>query len=102
MKKNILVTGGAGFIGSHLVNKLVVKYSDYRIINLDVLTSASSLKNIHDIDGYSNYIFEKVDIRNKKSISEILHKLLDSSLAIIIPFDPIPIKTISFSSQLFS
>ena len=73
-QKNILVTGGAGFIGSHLVNKLVVKYSDYRIINLDVLTSASSLKNIHDIDGYSNYIFEKVDIRNKKSILEILHK----------------------------
>ena len=73
-KKNILITGGAGFIGSHLVAQLVTRYSEYRIINLDVLSYASNLKYLSQIDKCSNYVFKKADIRNKKSISEILIK----------------------------
>ena len=73
-KKNILITGGAGFIGSHLVTQLVTRYSEYRIINLDVLTYASNLKYLSHIDKCSNYVFKKADIRSKNSISEILIK----------------------------
>jgi len=49
-KKNILITGGAGFIGSHLVRLMVKTYSDYRIINMDNLTYAGNIKNLSDIE----------------------------------------------------
>ncbi len=52
MKKNILITGGAGFIGSHLVRLFVKKYSDYRIVNLDKLTYAGNLENLSDIENH--------------------------------------------------
>ncbi len=68
MKKNILITGGAGFIGSHVVRRFVTKYPDYNIINLDALTYAGNLENLSDIDNSSNYSFEKVDIL---SVSEL-------------------------------
>ena len=60
--RNILITGGAGFIGSHLVRLMVNKYPQYRIINLDKLTYAGNLANLKDIENKPNYVFEKADI----------------------------------------
>ena len=63
-KRNILITGGAGFIGSHVVRLFVNKYPDYRIINLDKLTYAGNLNNLRDIENQPNYTFVKDDICN--------------------------------------
>ncbi|HPI71552.1 MAG TPA: dTDP-glucose 4,6-dehydratase, partial [Tenuifilaceae bacterium] len=62
MERNILITGGAGFIGSHVVRLFVTKYPQYRIINLDKLTYAGNLENLKDIENESNYTFVKADI----------------------------------------
>tara|TARA_B100000900_G_C20557336_1_gene707356 strand:+ start:397 stop:1386 length:990 start_codon:yes stop_codon:yes gene_type:complete len=69
--KNILITGGAGFIGSHLVKFLLKKYSNYRIINIDNLTYAGNLNNLSEIEGHSNYKFIKEDICNFSNIKKI-------------------------------
>ena len=61
-ERNILITGGAGFIGSHVVRLFVNKYPHYRIINLDALTYAGNLENLKDIENAENYFFEKVNI----------------------------------------
>jgi dTDP-glucose 4,6-dehydratase len=61
-KKNILITGGAGFIGSHVVRLFVNRYADYRIINLDNLTYAGNPANLKDVEGKPNYTFLKADI----------------------------------------
>ena len=71
MNRNILVTGGAGFIGSHLVRLLVNKYSKYRIINLDVLTYAGNLENLKDIEHKKNYSFIKCDICDFKKVKQV-------------------------------
>lgn len=61
-KRNIIVTGGAGFIGSHVVRLFVNKYPDYRIINVDLLTYAGNLANLKDVENSPNYVFVKADI----------------------------------------
>jgi dTDP-glucose 4,6-dehydratase len=68
MKKTIVITGGAGFIGSHVVRRFVNKYPEYRIINLDALTYAGNLENLRDVEGAENYEFMKLDITNVADI----------------------------------
>ena len=69
--KNILVTGGAGFIGSHLVRLLVDKYPEYHIINMDVLTYAGNLENLKDIEHKENYSFVKCDIYDFQKVKQV-------------------------------
>ena len=72
MRKTIVITGGAGFIGSHVVRRFVNRYSDYRIINIDKLTYAGNLENLKDIEDRPNYSFVKADICDFETISELL------------------------------
>ena len=75
--KNVLVTGGAGFIGSHLVKLLVNKYPEYHIINMDVLTYAGNLENLKDIENKENYTFVKCDICDLDKVRTVFkdHKI---------------------------
>lgn len=70
-KKTIIITGGAGFIGSHVVREFVKNYPEYLIINLDSLTYAGNLENLTDIENSPNYRFIKADITDEKRIDEI-------------------------------
>jgi len=72
--KSILITGGAGFIGNHVVRLFVNKYPDYHIFNLDNLTYAGNLENLEDIEAKENYSFIKGDICDAKSIDELFDK----------------------------
>lgn len=69
--KTILVTGGAGFIGSNFIRLMLKKYPDYKIINIDVLTYAGNLENLKDIQDYPNYTFIRADIRDRVKMDEI-------------------------------
>ena len=84
MSKTILITGGAGFIGSHVVRLFANKYPDYKIVNLDKLTYAGNLENLSDIENKDNYIFEKGDIVDETYIKELFAKykllLIDFSM----------------------
>jgi dTDP-glucose 4,6-dehydratase len=71
MNKTLIITGGAGFIGSHVVRLFVNKYPDYKIINLDALTYAGNLENLKDIEGAPNYIFEKVNILDATELERV-------------------------------
>lgn len=68
MKKTIIITGGAGFIGSHVVREFVLKYPEYHIVNLDALTYAGNLANLRDIEHLPNYTFVKVDITDAEKV----------------------------------
>lgn len=74
MSKTIIVTGGAGFIGSHLVRLFVTKYPEYIIINLDALTYAGNLENLRDIENASNYIFKKGDILDTNFLEKLFQE----------------------------
>ena len=72
--KNILITGGSGFIGSHVVRLFINKYPQYNIINLDKLTYAGNPENLKDIEGAANYTFVKADINDDKVIFQLFEK----------------------------
>lgn len=74
MKKVILITGGAGFIGSHLTRLFVTKYPGYKIVNLDKLTYAGNLENLKDIENKSNYTFVKGDIEDMVLVKKLFEK----------------------------
>ena len=74
MRRSIIITGGAGFIGSHVVRLFVNKYPEYRIINVDKLTYAGNLANLKDIEGKPNYVFVKADICDFDCMCELIQK----------------------------
>lgn len=74
MKRKILITGGAGFIGSHVVRLFVNKYPEYQVINLDALTYAGNLENLLDVKDQPNYIFEKGDITDEAFIDQLFQQ----------------------------
>ncbi|MGA1977545.1 MAG: dTDP-glucose 4,6-dehydratase [Bacteroidales bacterium] len=74
LEKTILITGGAGFIGSHVVRRFVNRYPDYRIVNADKLTYAGNLENLADVEGKKNYFFERIDIVDKQQVTGLFRK----------------------------
>ena len=73
-KKTILITGGAGFIGNHVIRLFLKKYPDYKIVNGDKLTYAGNLENLKDVDQYPNYAFEKLDIVDRAQLKQAWEK----------------------------
>ena len=71
-KRNILITGGAGFIGSHVVRRFVARYPDYRIVNLDSLTYAGNPANLRDVDGAPNYTFVNGDVCDYEGVGRLM------------------------------
>jgi len=71
MKKSILITGGAGFIGCHVVKNFVNKYPEYRIVNLDSLTYAGNLENLKEVEEAPNYQFAKIDLMDEENLAKV-------------------------------
>ncbi len=78
--KSIVITGGAGFIGSHVVRLFINKYTNYNIINVDALTYAGNLENLKDVDHLPNYSFEKCDITNANAVQQLFEKYIVDSV----------------------
>jgi dTDP-glucose 4,6-dehydratase len=74
--KNIIITGGAGFIGSHVVREFVKNNPETTIINLDALTYAGNLENLKDIENEPNYVFEKADITKPEELRKSLKNII--------------------------
>ena len=79
--KTIIITGGAGFIGSALIKKFFSIFENIRIINIDKLTYAGTLSRLNKIEQNKNYIFEKVDICNKEALRDIFNKSLVNKIS---------------------
>jgi len=71
MARTIIITGGAGFIGSHVVRRFVTQYPEYKIVNLDALTYAGNLENLRDVEKSPNYFFEKINILDAAAIDKV-------------------------------
>ncbi|MBC7873169.1 MAG: GDP-mannose 4,6-dehydratase, partial [Ferruginibacter sp.] len=80
MQKTILITGGAGFIGSHVVRLFINKYPAYRIVNLDALTYAGNLENLRDVESAANYFFEKANILDAGDLDRIFSAYLPDGI----------------------
>jgi dTDP-glucose 4,6-dehydratase len=74
MSKNIMITGGAGFIGSHVVRLFVKKYPDYQVVNVDALTYAGNMENLKDIEQLPNYTFERADINDEQRLNQLFER----------------------------
>jgi dTDP-glucose 4,6-dehydratase len=72
--RTIIITGGAGFIGSHVVRRFINRYPETRIVNLDALTYAGNLENLKDVENATNYVFEKVDITDADAVNAVFAK----------------------------
>ena len=78
--RSILITGGAGFIGSHVVRRFVRTYPQYRIVNLDLLTYAGNLENLRDIENAPNYTFIKADICDAEAVAKVFQEFAIDSV----------------------